>query len=63
MVSLYDTKIAAANAGTGSSLQPGFLGCYNEGSSRVLSDYSYVSNTLTNKECIVSCGNLGFKYA
>lgn len=63
MVSLYDTKIAVANAGTGPVAEPGFLGCYNEGSSRVLSGYSYVSNALTNKECIVSCGNLGFKYA
>jgi hypothetical protein len=63
MVSLYDTKIAAANAGTGSNLAPGFLGCYNEGTSRTLSGYSYTSNSLTNKECIVSCGNLGFKYA
>lgn len=62
VVNLYDTNIAAAS-GSGSGGQAGYLGCYNEGSSRTLSAYSYTSNALTNKECIVSCGNLGFKYA
>lgn len=64
VINLYDTSIAAAAAPSGgSSSQPGFLGCYNEGSSRVLSSYTYSSNSLTNPQCIVSCGNLGFKYA
>ncbi|KAJ9110132.1 hypothetical protein QFC19_001803 [Naganishia cerealis] len=61
---LYDTAIAAANAASPSfSGQPGYMGCYNEGSARTLASYTYNSNTLTNKECITSCGNLGFKYA
>jgi hypothetical protein len=64
VINLYSTSIAADAAPSGgSSAQPGYLGCYNEGSSRTLSSYTYSSNTLTNPQCIVSCGNLGFKYA
>jgi hypothetical protein len=60
---VYNATIAAASSTGISSGNSSYVGCYNEGAKRTLSAYSYNSNTLTNKECIASCGSLGFKYA
>lgn len=61
--SVYNATIAAASTTDKPSGNSSYVGCYNEGATRTLSAYSHNSNTLTNKECIASCGSLGFKYA
>lgn len=61
--SVYNATIATASTIDRPSGNSSYVGCYNEGATRTLPAYSYNSNTLTNKECIASCGSLGFKYA
>jgi hypothetical protein len=64
--SLSNASIAAgpsSSSSGNSTSSSNYIGCYNEGSTRTLSGYSYSSNTLTNKDCMNSCGSLGFKYS
>ena len=64
---LYNASIAASGSSGSSSgnstSSSNYLGCYNEGTTRTLSAYTYTSNSLTNKDCMASCGSLGFKYS
>ena len=63
---LYNASIAAGGStgtASGNSSSSNYVGCYNEGSTRTLSSYTYSSNSLTNKDCMASCGSLGFKYS
>lgn len=63
---LYNASIAAGSSSSSSgnsTSSSNYLGCYNEGTTRTLSGYTYSNNGMTNKDCMNSCGSLGFKYS
>lgn len=60
-------QIASTNIKSGdfviSSNSSGYVGCYKEGSSRMLPSYSFTSTSMTNNLCITNCKSLGYAFA
>ncbi|KIR79550.1 transmembrane receptor [Cryptococcus gattii E566] len=60
-------QISATNIKSGdfvvSSNSSGYVGCYKEGSSRLLPSYSFTSNSMTNNLCVTNCKSLGYAFA
>ncbi|OWZ63094.1 hypothetical protein AYX15_04854 [Cryptococcus neoformans] len=64
-VAVYD--LSSTNIKSGdfviSSSSSGYVGCYREGSSRLLPSYSFSSSSMTNDMCITNCKSLDYDFA
>jgi hypothetical protein len=64
-IAVYNVKKAgiASDDFTLNVTSAGYVGCFHEGSTRVLANYFVSSNVMTNDLCLSNCKALGYAYA
>ncbi|WVQ85831.1 hypothetical protein IAT38_007999 [Cryptococcus sp. DSM 104549] len=64
-IAVYQLSATGIKSGdfVASSNSSGYVGCYKEGTTRMLPSYSFTSSVMTNDLCVSNCKSLGYALA